>query len=256
MNALLLNITFQFWVAQVTEVIQWDVEDPCNKTMFDLKEIPWDKLDHFEKGNAKFCLIKKYWPIRTDNQRTPLKSTCDFHMEMYNHTTDWKTLPIYEKLELMECMEHRIMMDAIREKTSLKELPSDLLTNPYRKYVFGTEMLRGLTIMWNYYSDQMYPHDIILSDKYKEQWVSNGINVTHLKDLKTEKDVINMQTKYKIDDYFIWNNEPETQEILLKFASIFWSELMIFLRLMAIKWFEGKISAVDLINQFIYIIVL
>jgi hypothetical protein len=201
--------------------MSWPSPDECNQSMSALSLQNYTTLNRFDKGHITFCFMKAYWSIRTDNQTEMDPSKCDIMMDPLI-TTDWNELRPYEKATVMECMTDRLYVDAMRQALDIEWFPSDMLTNSYRKFFWAAEMGRGYLIYWQYWSDVESASAVILNENYQQKWANYDLNVSHYKGLNSSDDILIMRSRFKLQDYFEWNNAPQYEAV--KYTTIgFWN---------------------------------
>lgn len=208
-----LHVDLGNWISQTVKHFHWEVENPCNISMDYYAEQQWSNLTEWQQNEALICLIKPYWLLRNDDQTPIGNSTCDVLMIEYNQTV-WTTIDILTRRTMIDCMWSRLVTDGLRQSTGTEWIPSDILTNPYRKYVFGTEMARGLLIYWQYKKDMSVTSEVFFSEQYRGTWDSYGLNVTHYEGITTVDDILWFKSRYTLRDYFIWNgNAPQYEPV-------------------------------------------
>lgn len=211
-----LYLTMENWIRGITQnIMTWNVSDPCNSSMTMYSQIPFNSLTKSQSYDVMFCLMKQYWFYRTDNQTVIMESSCDVLFEEYtaqniNFESD---LRLNEQLNVMECIESRLIVDSFRMKTNLTWIPSDFLSNPWRKYVFGSQVLRGLSIYFQYFSDRSTNPANLLKQEYQQRWINAGLNVSYLQNLTTVNQVTEMLNETKLEDYFEWNNGTQFEAV-------------------------------------------
>ena len=216
-----LYVNVSNWVDQVTQYIQWDHNNPCNRSMKNYKNSDWLQLTEMQQGEVMYCLMKPYWLIRNDSQPELGNSTCDRLMIHYNNTY-WDDILIETKSTLLDCMNNRLFTDAIRIGTGATWFPSDWLTNDKRKYYFVGQVSRGLMIYWQFKSDQEKSSEVLFSQTYKENWANMGLNVSHYDQMNTVDDIIIHRIRYRLKDYFEWNNATQ-YDAIVGMTTGFWS---------------------------------
>lgn len=223
-----LHVNMENWVYYlVTQTnISWPQNDACNASMTAYGEnTNFTQLGYFEKGEVMFCLMKIAWNIRDDNQTELNPSMCDIMMGDLN-TKAWFELREMEKATVMECMTDRIYMDSVRLALDIKWLPSDWLTNNYRKYVWAAEMSRGYIIYWQYYSDRESASAVILNPDYQARWATWNLNVSHYSRFNSSQDIVDHREKYHLQDYFEWNDNAPQYNAVLYTTTGFWNVML------------------------------
>jgi hypothetical protein len=207
-----LHVNLDNWLAAVVGLYQWPTDNPCNQTMQRYAGGSWDNMTEWEQNDALYCMMKPYWLMRDDDQTPLANSTCDVMMIEYNRT-DWNTIDVLSRRTIIDCMYSRLYVDAVRNSVGIKWLPSDILTNPYRKFVFGTEFARGLLIYWQYFSDKSATSDQFLSATYQNNWASMGLYTGFYSDVHTVDDILQFRDHYRLADYFQWNNASQYEAV-------------------------------------------
>jgi hypothetical protein len=216
-----LLVDIDKWVNTIVTqtTITWAQDDPCNVSITHYASLNYTQLNYSEKSELLFCLMKQIWYIK-DNEHIKLpKCACD---DLFDKVTDFKLLEGAEKSELMTCMLQRVYIDSLRLEFQMPWLPSDLLTNPLRKYMWIHEMTKGFTIYWQYFSDQENRQSLIHTKQYQKKWVSLGLNISHYSDY---------HSNYKLRDYFEWNNATQydaVKTITIRFWNIVSSMITLF----------------------------
>lgn len=209
--------TMNTWIKSIIKfVYQWNITDPCNISMATYSQMNYNDLTPVQTYDSLFCIMKIYWPMRNDNQSNLMISKCDALFQNYteseiNFVTD---LRLSEQLDIMECIESRVFIDTIRFKTDLLWIPSDLMTNTWRKFYWGGEILRGLSVYFQYYSDRSTQPQSLLNPDYIQRWINLGLNTTYLQDLHTVQDVQYMLETTHLNDYFQWNNATQYDAVV------------------------------------------
>lgn len=211
------------WLRDLTVHYQWPSDTACNRSMTVLSYVDWNYLRSDQVGEIEFCLFKDRWAARTDNQTFIGNSTCD-DIIMENLETDWKTFDAFQRGSVRDCIHSRVMTDALRITSNQSWIPQDILTNSWRKYYFGLEMMRGYIINWQYMSDQQKPSEVILSEDYRNYWKSYGLSIKHYQNLRTADDIVRMRTEWRLKNYFE-ENQAQQYDAVLYTASGAWSVL-------------------------------
>jgi hypothetical protein len=223
-----LHVNQENWVYYVVSQtnVSWPESDGCNASMAAYgTNMNFTNLSYFEKGEVFFCLMKIAWNIRTDNQTEMSPSMCDVMMGELN-PNPWSKLTVMEKAKVMECMTDRIYVDSIREALDIKWLPSDWLTNNYRKYVWAAQMSRGYMIYWQYYSDRESASAVIYNPDYQARWSSFNLNVSHYARFNSSQDILDHREKYRLKDYFEWNDNAPQYDAVLYTTTGFWNMML------------------------------
>jgi hypothetical protein len=203
-----LYVNISNWVDQVTQHVHWDSTNPCNTSMRKYRDSDWLQLSELQQGEVMFCLMKPYWLVRNDSQPDIGNATCDRLMIHYNNTF-WDDILIETQSVLMDCMNNRLFIDAVRIGTGANWFPSDWLTNDRRKYYFVSQVTRGLMIYWQFKSDQEKPADVIMNPAYRENWANMGLNTSHYNQMNSVDDIIIARHIHRLKDYFVWNNATQ-----------------------------------------------
>jgi hypothetical protein len=211
-----LNVNLDNWIAATVKIVQWDASNPCNRTMARYAGYAWQNLTDWEQNDVLYCLIKPYWLVRTDNQTAMpapfANSTCDRLIIEYNNT-EWTSIEVGSRSTIIDCMHARIFVDSVRTSVGIPWLPSDLLTNPFRKWVFGAEFARGLLVYWQYFSDKTVTADTFLSAVYQQNWATMGLYTAFYGDVHTADDILRFRDHYRLVDYFNWNNATQYEAV-------------------------------------------
>jgi hypothetical protein len=202
--------------------MQWVPADPCNATMRSFEDVPLANLTDWQRGQVFFCLSGQYWLQRNDNASPMWNTTCDRLIIEYNGT-DWFQIDPHTRSVMMDCMFDRLFMDLFRAGSNATWLPSDLLYNPYRKIVFGAELLRGLAIYWQFNRDQSVTSATFVSPVYQANWRSMNLNTSHYASVRTPLDIARFRTQYRLRDYFAWNGDPPQYEATVALTTGFWN---------------------------------
>jgi hypothetical protein len=213
-----LQIDLENWISGVTSVISWEEDNPCNQTVTAYSDSPWGNLTDSQQDEVMYCLVTKIWLYRNDSQQAIRNSTCDVMVIEYNGT-NWSTIGLLERLTLIDCVWSRLYTEGIRMTTGLWWIPVDIMTNDYRKYVFGMEFGRGLFIYWQYFSDTTVTSDVFLSAAYQASWQAMGLNTTFYASVQDVDGLLRFRDQYRLVDYFAWNNNA-TQYQAVKDVSI------------------------------------
>lgn len=212
----ILNVNLDNWIAATVKMVQWDESNPCNQTMARYAGYSWNNLTEWEQNDVLYCLMKPYWGTRDDNQTVlPMpftNSTCDVMMMEYNNTA-WTSIDVLSRRAIIDCMHSRLFTDAVRQQLGLGWIPSDILTNPYRKWAFGIELARGLFIYWQYFSDKQATSDLFLSATYQQNWASMGLYTGFYGDIHTVDEILQFRDHVRLVDYFRWNNATQYEAI-------------------------------------------
>ena len=207
-----LHVNLDNWIAATVQLVQWDAANPCNQSMSTYAGYAWNNLTEWEQNDVLYCLMKPYWNIRTDNQTVLANSTCDVMIMEYNQTS-WHQVDVLSRRTIIDCMYSRIYVDAVRNGVGLPWLPSDILTNPYRKYVFGAEFARGLLIYWQYFSDKTATSVSFISPIYQNNWASMGLYTGFYANVTTPDQILQFRDHYRLVDYFAWNNATQYEAV-------------------------------------------
>lgn len=216
-----INTDVDTWLLAVTEQYNytWPVDDHCNTTIGPYTRMNWTSMDDYQQGEVMHCFVKQMWLIRTDNQTFIGNTTCDgMILELGNFS--WSTLGVHDKRKLIECMNERLYIELLREQTGLKWIPQDLWTNPFRKWYFGAEMIRGYLINYQFFSDRTKPTDVILSKAYQDNFKQLGLNVDLYANLSTVDDVIDFKQRIHLEAYFVANNATQYDAVLYTVTGI------------------------------------
>jgi hypothetical protein len=194
----------------------WNSTDKCNASMASYAQMNFDDLTQLQRFDSIYCMMKIYWPMRTDNLTDLMYSKCDGLFETYTQNnidfiTDLRTS---EQYDIMECMESRVIIDSFRTATGLHWIPQDLITNTWRKFYWGADILKGLSVYFEYYSDRSTQPQNLLTPEYKSRWQSLGFNTTYLDNLQTVEDVNIMLKNTGLKDYFTWNNATQYDAVV------------------------------------------
>lgn len=205
----------------------WNTSDYCNNTMEDYSNTQFSEMSQFQVYDSIFCMMKVIWPFKNDTQDTKLlKSKCDVLFEEYTerNTNFLLDLRLEEQMTIMECIESRMIIEGLRHKTNVYWIPSDLISNPWRKFIWSAELLKGLSLYFEYWSDRSTQPESLLKPEYKIRWQNAGFNTTYLDNLTTVDEVKVMLNKYHLEDYFKWNNATQLEAV--KFIAIhFWQTM-------------------------------
>lgn len=201
------------WLMHLADLHPFPLSDACNATITTYKHYNWTQLDDFQQGNVMYCYVKKIWLVRTDNQKDIGNSRCD-HMVIGYTNNSWSDLSVNDKSKLIECMNMRLYMEALREVTNLTWIPQDLMTNPFRKWYFGAEMIRGYLINYQFMSDRTKPPTVILTQSYQDYFKNLGLDVEIYKNLTTVSDVMTYQNTSHLQNYFIANNATQYDAVI------------------------------------------
>lgn len=212
------------WLGFITQQTQWEPAHPCNASMAAYVGTPLANLSEWQVGEVMTCLNAKYWLLRDDDASVTRNSTCDVLIREYNYTA-WSAIGLLERRTIMDCMESRFLMDRLRLNANASWLPSDLLYNPLRKFVFGAELLRGLAIYWQFQRDQSVTSDTFLSPLYRENWRKLNLNISHYSGIGTPADIVLFRSRIHLRDYFAWNNNAPQLAATVALTTGFWSLL-------------------------------
>jgi len=207
--------------------VQWPQSDYCNNTMEVYSTKQFSEMSELQVHDSVFCLMKIIWPIKINETGSLLmKSKCDVLFDTYtrDNTNFINDLRVGEKMDVLECIESRIFMEGIRTKTKNYWIPSDLLTNPWRKYYFAGELMRGLSIYFQFFSDHSTQPENLLKKEYRDRWSNAGLNTSYIENLTTVEEVNIILNLYKLEDYFTWNNATQIEAV--KFLAIHFWETM------------------------------
>lgn len=205
------------WISTFIQyVAQWNETDRCNITMAQYSAMNFEDLSTLQVYNSLFCVMKIYWPMRTDNLTDLMISKCDAMFNTYtlNNIDFINDLRTSEQLDIMECMESRVAVDGFRVKTGLLWIPQDLLTNTWRKFYWGAEILKGVSVYFQYFSDRSTPPQNLLTPEYIQRWQSLGFNTTYLQDVHSLDDVTSLLQTTHLIDYFSWNNATQYDAVV------------------------------------------
>jgi hypothetical protein len=162
-----------------------------------------------EKHNTSFsgfifALTKLMWHNRNDNQVDIPKGTCDRLLAEYE---TWETIDGAVTRRLIdECLTDRLLLEYLRNNVKgLEWLPQDLLTNPFRKYVFGVDLLRSALVYWQYMRDHAVDIKIIHSGEYTNNWKAMGLVVLHYDGVNTQEEWDTFRQTHTLDDYMFIN---------------------------------------------------
>jgi hypothetical protein len=213
--------------------LSWNSSDYCNTTMVDYSKKQFSEMSKFEIYDSVFCIMKIIWPFKNDTTldggglaSVLLQSKCDVLFDEYTkkNTNFLTDLRVDEQMNIIECIESRMIIEGIKLKTQAYWLPSDLISNPWRKFIFGGQLALGLSYYFNYWSDRTTQPENLLKPEYKERWKNAGLNTTYLDNLITVDDVKIMLETTRLDDYFKWNNGTQLEAV--KFIAIhFWQTM-------------------------------
>lgn len=218
-----LNINVDSLTHYITQYVQWAPNNPCNATMSQYAGYNFTDLTEWQQNEVLFCLIKPLWSVRTDNQSIMMNSTCDVLIAEYNFT-DWSRIDILTRRTIIDCIYSRLFVDGFRNSANLQWIPSDILTNPYRKYIFAAEYGRGLMIYWQYFKDQSVSTETFRSANYQNYWASLGLNISCYQGVVSTDDILIFRDRYRLIDYFAWNKASQYQAV--RDTSVgFWSFL-------------------------------
>lgn len=209
--------TLNNWISTFIQyTAYWNETDKCNASMASYAQSNFNDLTKLQVYDSLFCVMKIYWPMRTDNLTDLMISKCDALFQTYteNNIDFINDLRTSEQLDIMECMESRVAVDGFRMKTGLNWIPQDLLTNTWRKFYWSAEILRGLSVYFQYYSDRSTQPQNLLTPEYKSRWVSLGFNTSYLDNLHTIDDVNIMLKDTHLQDYFTWNNATQYDAVV------------------------------------------
>lgn len=195
-----------------TQYVRWEPSNPCNTSMSLYSAYNFSDLTEWQQNEVLFCLVKPYWKLRTDNQSTMMNSTCDVLVAEYNFT-DWSRIDILTRRTIIDCMYSRLFVDGFRNTAQLPWIPSDILTNPYRKYIFGAEFARGLMIYWQYFKDRGVTSETFISATYQNNWASMGLSIDHYRGVVSTDDILIFRDRYKLIDYFRWNGASQYEAV-------------------------------------------
>lgn len=207
----ILNVDLAGWISELTKYFHWEEGNPCNTSMTYYGQQNWNNLTEWQQNEALLCLVKPYWLARNDDQTDIGNSTCDVLMIEYNNTV-WTEIDILTRRNMIDCFWSRLITDGLRQSTNTMWIPSDILTNPYRKYVFGAELAKGFLIYWQYRKDRSVTSETFFSELYKGTWASYGLNVSCYNGITTVDDILWFRSKYTLKDYFIWNGNAAQYE--------------------------------------------
>jgi hypothetical protein len=195
------RIALKMGLSEVISCMLRDATEP-----FDMRSV----LQEFEaRGHSfdevSFLLSRETWHTRTDGQPILVNSTCDIVMTEYD---DWSLLDVLTRRVITDCVNGRLYLDALRTQIpAIHWLPQDLLTNPYRKYVFGFDLIRSMLVSWQYESDRKG------SLERASQWSQVGLNVSHYTHVETEEDLALLSATYSLDDYMAWNGAGQREAV-------------------------------------------
>ena len=206
-----LHVNLENWVSQTVLHFHWQESDPCNTSMTYYGQQNWTNLTEWQQNEALLCLVKPYWLMRDDQQTDIGNSTCDVLMIEYNHTV-WTSIDVLTRRTMIDCFWSRLVTDGLRQSTNAMWIPSDILTNPYRKYVFGVQLAKGFLIYWQYKKDMTVTSEVFFSDYYKKTWSDYGLNVSHYERITSVDDILWFRSRYVLKDYFIWNGNAAQYE--------------------------------------------
>jgi hypothetical protein len=207
-----INLNVNRLTQYFTQYVRWEPSNPCNATMSLYSAYNFTDLTEWQQNEVLFCLVKPYWKIRTDNQSVMMNSTCDVLVVEYNFT-DWSRIDILTRRTIIDCMYSRLFVDGFRNTAQLQWIPSDILTNPYRKYVFGAEFARGLLIYWQYFKDRSVTAETFVSSIYQNNWAGMGLNIDHYRGVVSTDDILIFRDRYKLIDYFQWNSATQYEAV-------------------------------------------
>lgn len=157
-----------------------------------------DDNSEFSLDSVTFQLMKLTWWNRTDGQPQLANSTCDKLMDTDEELEELDTLT---RAVITECMHNRLRIDALRmAMPELYWVPQDLLTNPWRKYAFGADLVKSALVYWQYTCDIIVDLDQLQNGTYVSQWKVMGLNVSHY--------AIMGQTQEEVDEY--WASRSDT----------------------------------------------
>jgi len=209
------------WLTYITQLVTWEPDHPCNVTMQTYEGMPLSNLTEWQQGEVLFCLNARYWLVRNDDQ-SPMRNTTCYVLLIENNGTAWFQVDMTTRRIMMECMFSRFYTDALRVATNLTWIPSDWMYNPYRKFVFGTEVMRGLAIYWQFASDRRVTSDTFLSPTYQSHWAGMNLNTSCYANVTTPQDVAIFRSRYHLKNYFEWNNARQ-YEAVVSITTGFWS---------------------------------
>lgn len=200
----------------------WAKDDPCLDRVSVLAEKDFFALSAVDQGEVLYCVSKVHWGEEMATEDQPLTGDCDVLMTNYHaDKVPWADLRLSEKLQVVECVRGRALAESLRNVVG-DWVPSDFFYNPYRKWVFGFEMLRGYTVLYQYMSDRMYPPEVLLTPEYTERWVSSGFNTEHLRGLNDTNSVKVMLEGTRLNRYFELNNAGQA-EAVKQTSTYFWT---------------------------------
>ena len=163
-----------------------------------------EDTSEFSFDSVAFRLMKLTWRNRTDHQLQLANSTCDTVMDSDDEFTELDELT---RGLITDCIQSRLTIDAIRLAVpELHWIPQDLLTNPWRKYVFGIDLIKSALVYWQYTRDQIVELDLLQNATYVSQWKAMDLNVSHYATVgQTREEVDAFFRTTTLADYMQWN---------------------------------------------------
>lgn len=179
-------------VAMVAAVPWWSPH--CNETMRQTARL--SSLPVARQDAIMHCIVAEFWRGHEATPRSALtNSTCDVLVATLLNQT-WRELDLGSRLALRECLENRLVTEAMRQMLGRLWIPRDLLTHPLRKWAFGVELVRALLICAQYECDQRAGSEVASVD-YQALWAQLGLRA----DIYGKPDLT-------LRDYFTLNDAP------------------------------------------------
>jgi hypothetical protein len=203
------------WITYIAQTAPWEAGDPCNATMTSYIGVPLANISEWQMGGIAFCLYGRYWNNRTDGQ-APMPAYaschCDRIVSAYLNAS-WEALPPDTQSQLIDCMQTRISTDAFRAQTNLSWIPSDIMYSTPRKLYFTGQLVRGLSIYWQFTNDQRVTSAVFLSPNYQQYWARMGLNTSFYAGITTPQQIVVARAQYRLADYFAWNNATQLEAV-------------------------------------------
>ena len=174
------------------------------------------KMDEMGEDRAAltFALANLMWHNRTDGQESLNNSTCDILMAEYEYD-DWETIDGPTRMFVRECAQDRMLIDFLRlSNPELSWLPQDLLTNPWRRYVFGADLIKSLLVYWQHWRDQCVPLETWRNATYAHHWEQMTLSVAHYTGVDTQTALDAFRLRHSLDDYMRWNKAGQHDAVL------------------------------------------
>jgi hypothetical protein len=194
---------------------------PCDHLLHRYREVSFEALSSDNQSELLHCIARTTWHHQRqrnqtanqkrghrhhysaeddndDNKNTPY-STCDIFME---DRREWKEYSVLERRLLSDCVWKRMVVDYLHQtEPSLAHLPRDLLTNPFRGALIVEKLFKHVNNIGDqYHQDNNLPLETLRSQSYQAKWVRCGLNVTHYRGLKDQRDLQKFRHHHTMKD--------------------------------------------------------